>query len=923
MNQQVAAATRVLILPEPVIRVKAATSPRGPWNSSVLRLNPIAAALALGLFGMHAETASAATITVTTTAQTDAVACTLSDAIRAANSDAAVGGCPAGDAGLDTLVLPVRSIFSLNLPEGGAYNGLPVFTSEIVIQGNGSTIRRDPAAPTAFRIVAVANGSKLTLQSTTISGGGVEYSEGGGIHVDGGGTLALVESTVSGNGANYGAGIYNSGTVTLTRSTLSGNGASDFGGGLYNAGTATLTNSTVSGNGAFYGGGLHNKGSVTLTHSTVSGNNATHGGGLTNLNGTTTLSKSLIAGNGAGSGREVKQLGGTITASDLNLFGHSGFTHAQSFYGFSPGATDINATSNGPGGGTALTSMLGPLAFNGGLTQTHALVTGSPAMNAYPPDGSGACSVATDQRDVPRPRSANCDIGAFELARLDLGDAPTSYRTVLADNGAAHVYPSGPGLGAVKDEDSDGQPSSGADGDDNTLVDDEESVSTPLSFTAGQNGISLPVSTNGSGYLSAWLDINGDGDFDDAIDILALDAPLNGSFNLAFNLPANASAGARYLRLRVCSEPGNCSTPRGVAKDGEVEDFPVSLVLPPTPPALSLAPTGSVFNDPISISATVTGGNNPQGTITFQLYGPGDTGCETPLLPGNGRTVGLSSGTADSGPFIPTSTGIYRWIATYSGDAGIGNSPAGPTACADPTAQSVVTAPPPSVSFAQASRSVSESVGTINLTVELSSQSDLPVSFSVTGSPPPGTDYTALSASPITIPAGSISTTVSLSVTDDTLEEPDETINVNLSNPVNATLGSQSILALTIEDNDVCADLTPTPTCTVNGVKNQVCLGTSGDDTITGSNGRDVILGGAGNDTLSGGNDGDVICGGGGNDQLSGGNGNDRLLGSLGNDRLNGDTGNDTLDGGGGTDNAIGGNGTDTCSAETRTSCER
>ncbi|MGQ0699247.1 MAG: choice-of-anchor Q domain-containing protein, partial [Panacagrimonas sp.] len=571
-------ATRMLDFAEQ----KSSSSRPIPLIASGPPLNPIAAALALGLFGMHTGPASAATLTVTTTAQTSVVACTLSDAIRAANTDTAVGSCPAGAAGLDTLVLPARSVFSITTPEGGTYNGLPVFTSEIVIQGNGSTIRRDPAAPTAFRIVAVGSGSKLTLQSTTISGGVAEFAEGGGIHVGGGGTLALVDSTVSGNGANYGAGIYNSGTVTLTRSTLSGNGASDFGGGLYNAGTATLTDSTVSGNGAFYGGGLHNKNTLTLTHSTVSGNNASHGGGLTNLSGTTTLSKSLIAGNTGSSGREVKRLSGTVTASNLNLFGHSGLTNAQAFYGFNPGATDITATSNG-NTPTTLTSILNTtLAFNGGPTQTHALVTGSPALDAYPPDGGGACVVATDQRGFARPRFGDCDIGAFEFALLELGDAPASYGTLLADNGPVHAYPASPGLGFSKDNESDGQPSAAADGDDSTNTDDEQGVTTPLSFTLGQNGISLPVSTNGSGFLSAWLDINGDGDFDDAIDVLTLDAPLNSGFMLTFNLPANASAGTSYLRLRVCTELGSCNTPRGVAKDGEVEDFVVTLLPRPS-----------------------------------------------------------------------------------------------------------------------------------------------------------------------------------------------------------------------------------------------------------------------------------------------------------------------------------------------------
>ena len=62
--------------------------------------------------------------------------------------------------------------------------------------------------------------------------------------------------------------------------------------------------------------------------------------------------------------------------------------------------------------------MLGPLQDNGGPTFTHALLAGSPAIDARNPaapgSGGNACE-ATDQRGVARPQGAACDIGAFEL----------------------------------------------------------------------------------------------------------------------------------------------------------------------------------------------------------------------------------------------------------------------------------------------------------------------------------------------------------------------------------------------------------------------------------------------------------------------------------------------------------------------------
>src|SRR5262249_2529243 len=98
--------------------------------------------------------------------------------------------------------------------------------------------------------------------------------------------------------------------------------------------------------------------------------------------------------------------------NNFNLFGHAALTTAQALAGFSPGATDITATSDGTTP-TALSAILDPtLADNGGPTFTQTLVTGSPAIDASPADSD--CP-PTDQRGVPRPQGPACDIGAVEL----------------------------------------------------------------------------------------------------------------------------------------------------------------------------------------------------------------------------------------------------------------------------------------------------------------------------------------------------------------------------------------------------------------------------------------------------------------------------------------------------------------------------
>jgi hypothetical protein len=272
-----------------------------------------------------------------------------------------------------------------------------------------------------------------TLSNSTISDNSASF--GGGVHnFLGTATLTLTDSTISGNSATYGGGgVYNIlGTVTLSNSTISdnstsytisGNSASyGRGGGVSNHyGTATLNNSTISGNSAGNrGGGVYNNlsGTATLSNSTISGNSAgSRGGGVYNNCGTATLSRTLIAGNTAAvSGAEVyNNTGSTITADNFNLVGHDGVSEAAAFSGFTPGATDINATTGCTTTictSTALSAILDPLALNApGTTETHALRVGSPAIDASPDDIDCA---PTDQRGVERPQGAACDIGAFE-----------------------------------------------------------------------------------------------------------------------------------------------------------------------------------------------------------------------------------------------------------------------------------------------------------------------------------------------------------------------------------------------------------------------------------------------------------------------------------------------------------------------------
>jgi hypothetical protein len=313
-------------------------------------------------------------------------------------------------------------------------NGLPIITSEIVINGNGATIKRDSTSQ--FRIFEVASGAKLTFNNLTITGGetrnaagifnygtltlnsstvsGNSATNGAGGGVFNNGNLTLNSSTVSGNSATIGGGIVNNRNLTLENSTVSGNSATNNGGGIYIAnGIIALNNSTVSGNSATngIGGGIYNDGTLTLNNITVSGNSAGgSGGGIYNESGKLTLKNSIIANSTAGGDCRIVSGGRTDEG-----------------YNFIEDSSNTCGLTNGTNGNiVGVDPNLGPLQNNGGPTFTHALlsVSGSPnpAQDKIPPAN---CGTATDQRGVSRPQGGNCDIGAFELEVVSDTTPPT------------------------------------------------------------------------------------------------------------------------------------------------------------------------------------------------------------------------------------------------------------------------------------------------------------------------------------------------------------------------------------------------------------------------------------------------------------------------------------------------------------------
>lgn len=106
--------------------------------------------------------------------------------------------------------------------------------------------------------------------------------------------------------------------------------------------------------------------------------------------------------------------------------------------------------------------------------------------------------------------------------------------------------------------------------------------------------------------------------------------------------------------------------------------------------ATNATPTSGFVGTPISDTATVSGGINPTGTVSFSLFGPGDTKCATDISDSTFKNIPLSSGQASSPSFTVSQTGVYRWIAMYSGD--VNNAPVS-SGCADEQVVIVPTTP--------------------------------------------------------------------------------------------------------------------------------------------------------------------------------------------------------------------------------------
>jgi CSLREA domain-containing protein len=372
---------------------------------------PLAAMLLVPLSLGLSTAANAANIVVNTLTDGSVTgACTLRDAITAANTDTAVNGCAAGS-GADTITFSLSGTITLGTTLPAIVSG-----STIAVDGTGQSVT--VSGNNLVRVLG--NVGVLQLKNLSVANGFSGRFEGGGGILNEG-TLVVDNCTFYGNNtAIVGGAVLNQGAATLSvnNSTFSGNHASGNGGAIEAIGTLSnisVTNSTFSGNTTdSFGGAISNLGALSLINSTFSGNSGLQGvGGIQNF-GTLNLANTILAKDTPGGDCSNQ---GTINPSGVNLVGD--------------GSCSVPGALSGD-------PMLGPLANNGGPTMTMALLPGSPAIDSADESICAAAPVNNlDQRGQPRSTDGKCDIGAYEsvpLADFKMTAIPSSgivYRDIV------------------------------------------------------------------------------------------------------------------------------------------------------------------------------------------------------------------------------------------------------------------------------------------------------------------------------------------------------------------------------------------------------------------------------------------------------------------------------------------------------------
>ncbi|MBS9395042.1 MAG: hypothetical protein HEQ29_18585 [Dolichospermum sp. LBC05a] len=956
-------------------------------------------------------------LTVTTTAdQNDGSATgglSLRDAILIANAN------PTTDYKIQLTGGTTYNLTSNGIDENAALTGDLDIKSRsnvlyIVAVGGQATINASGLL-NSDRVFQVLDGGQLSLQNVMVTGGNIS-SDGGGIRVDSNAALDLYNSTVTGNKAsgffNRGGGIYNSGFVYLRNGSIVSNNiaagdSSQEGGGIYNSGgTLIATNSTISNNeGGVYGGGISTvSGSVTLINTTVRGNSAGNGGGI-NSNGTSVaLLNTTISGNSANSsgggiyastngvfnlinstvtkntaisteygGGGIYSLSATVNLKNTIVAGNinsnapdllSSFLSSALFNGNNNNLIgNLTGAKGTVGTGTDIVNPnpgLGPLQNNGGLTLTHALLSGSPAINAgnnslipadtedLDGDGNRTEPIPFDNRGsgYTRISGGTVDIGAFEFQpapnlSLSINDVTLTEGNSGTKNATFTVTLSGETFQpvTVNYATANGTATAGSDytATTGTLI---------FNVNPGETSKQITVSVLGDSLFEA-----------------------NETFFVNLSNATNASIADAQAQGTITNDDVALPTiTLAVSPSSVTEDGTTNLIY----------------------TFTRTGATTNTLTVNYGITGTANTSDYTGATPGTGKTITFAAGASTATLTIdPTADTIVESNETVALTLATGTGyTIGTTTAVIGTITNDDLLPNLNLSANKTIVEGNTNPQNVTYTVTLSSTSTQTITVqyaTANGTAIAGSDYTSTSGT-LTFNPGVTSQVINIPILNDSINEANETFSLTLNSPTNASLGTSQTVTTTISDTLSAAatttlptnveNLTLTGTAAINGTGNagnNVITGNSANNTLSGLNGNDtysfvansalgtdtitetatggtdtidftgttaalnvnlgvttsqtvnsnlkLILsannvienatGGTGNDRLTGNALNNTLNGGSGNDQLQGLGGNDTLWGGAGNDILNGGTGNDSLWGGLGDDILTGGAGND------------
>jgi CSLREA domain-containing protein len=689
--------------------------------------------------------------------------CTLREAINAANT------VP----GTQTITFSVTGTINLT-------SALPSLSTDMTITGPGAgqlTVRRDTGGD--YRIFNVTSGTTVTISGLTISNGRMLNPNN-----------ALT---------NEGGGIYNGGTLTLQMCVVSDNTAA----GSQN--TAAGSQNFIQGAG---GGVCMAPGStMNVTASTFSGNRGDQGGAIYNLGGTLTIDGSILSNNmstynaGGIYTRGSAGTPGSVTITNSTVSGNSGGNNTQGF---------------GGAGGALFNLSDGPAI----LTVTSSTVSGNTA-----PEGGG--------------------INNFASATLNLRNSTVSGNTSSANNSAGGIANDGTANitnSTITNNTATGSGSaSGVIGTGGTVT-----VGNTI-IAANVNNATVP-DVSGSSFVSQGYNLIGNRDSVTTFNQTGDQTGTAGSLVDPKLAPLQDNGGPTFTHAPAFNSPA-LDKGKNLAQDSSNNAITTDQRGNPRPvrydPSI-IEPTGGDGSDIGAVELTAAPAvqfaqssyqvNENAGTVTLTVTRSGDTSGASSV------SYATSDGTATAGSDYTMASGTLNFAANetskdvvvtitddsvHEADEAFTvtlSSPMGAVLGANPSATVTITDndAAPTVQFSAATYNVSEGAATATVTVTKTGATEVSATVHYAtsdGSATAGSDYTSASGD-LAFAAAESSKTISIAIIDDNFIEGDETFNVTLSGPTNATLGTPTSTAVTIADNDVqpsptaTATATPTPTAT-------------------------------------------------------------------------------------------------------------